>query len=312
MLVTFVVVIALLAALVIAAVGPRIRLARGIAALPVGFAVLLLAISCTTIIEAKNVGVLTTFGKPAGSLDPGLHLKAPWQKVTELDGTIQTQEYEGERQIRVRIGDGTTAGVTTTIRWRIVGGKADDIYAGYRSDDVNQNIRTSLVSTVFKAAVNQVLGQYNPTEHIRVVDPSAPAAAFSVDFAPDYDALAAEVTESMERRVADGGGFVEIQSITISGIDLSETTQKKINDFQAEVAATQVALQRKATAAAQAAANQALAASVSKDPNVLVSRCLDTLQMMVEQKQSVPAGFSCWPGSGSQLVLAPGTPPAQQ
>ena len=40
----------------------------------------------------------------------------------------------------------------------------------------------------------------------------------------------------MKRRVADSGGYVKIEFVTISGISLSPETQKKINEFQAEVA----------------------------------------------------------------------------
>lgn len=288
-----------------------IRLAARVGAGVLAFVVSLVVLSSTvTIIEAKNVGVLTTFGRPTASLTPGLHFKAPWQKVAELDGTNQTQEYREDSCIQVRIGDGTTACVYTTIRWRIVGEKAEDIYAGYRSDDVNETVRTALVSTVFKAAVNQVLGTYNPTEDIRVIDPEETNTA-NVDFAPDYDALASSVTESMKDRVEQAGGLIEVLSITISYISISETTQSKINAFQAEVANTQVALQRKATAAAQAAANAALSESVNNDPNVLVSKCLDTLQEMVEKGQSVPPAFTCWPGSSSAVVL-PSAPAAQQ
>ena len=296
----------LLAAIAIVVAGPRLHLPRWVGGGVAVLGLVILAYSSTTIVEAKNVGVVTTFGKPRAAFGPGLHLKAPWEKVTELDGTIQTQEYAGEDCIRVRIGDGTTACVTTTIRWRIVGDKADEIYASYRSDDVNANVRKALVSTVFKAAVNQVLGGYDPTEEIRVIDPTAENAA-DADFAPDYDDMSTQIGESMNARVTAAGSLIRVETITLSYLELSQTTQKKINDFQAEVANTQVALQRKATAEAQAAANKALSQSVSQDPNVLVSRCLDTLQLMVEDKQPVPAGFSCWPGGGSALVVPQAT-----
>lgn len=290
----------LLAAVATFAVGKSKGRGRAVALVPLLAGVVLLAMACTTIIQAKNVGVLTTFGKPTRSLNAGLHVKAPWQKVTELDGTKITNKYTGEERIEVRIGDGTTAAVETAIRWSIVGEKADEIYADYRSDDVNMNVREALVETVFKNAINAVFGQYNPTAELVTVDPNSDKR---LNFVPDYDGLAAEVTESMKQRVADSGGYVKIEFVTLSGISLSPETQKKINEFQAEVARTQVALQAERTNRAQAAANKALSTSVSNNPNVLVSRCLDTLQMMVENQQPVPAGFTCWPGQGSNLVL---------
>lgn len=288
--------------------GPKFHLKRSYAAVPLVLAVLLFGLSVTTIIEAKNVGVVTAFGKPVGTLKPGLSMKAPWQKVTELDGTKITNRYEGETRLPVRIGDGTNAQVSAAIRWSIVGEKADDIYSDYRSDDVNANVRESLVETVFGNAINQVFGTYNPTADLRVVNPGEDVKEQTVNFVPDYDALVAQVTESMEDRVEATGGYVKIDFITISGIDLSVTTQKKIDEFQAEVAKTQVALQQKATNTAAAEANQALSTSLSNNPNVLVSRCLDTFQTMVETAQPIPAGFTCWPGDNKNLVLAGNTP----
>src|SRR5690606_30703411 len=120
------------------------------------------------------------------------------------------------------------------------------------------------------------------------------------------DGLADDVTASMKERVAESGGDVKIEIVTIPGISLSPETQKKINEFQAEVARTQVALQAERTNRAQAAANKALSNSVTDNPTVLVSRCLDTLHTMVDKEQPIPAGFTCWPGGGANLVLPGG------
>lgn len=289
-------------------VGPKAHLKRAYAAVPLALAALLFLASVTTIIEAKNVGVVTAFGKPVGTLEPGLSFKAPWQKVTELDGTKITNRYEGQTRLPVRIGDGTTAHVSAAIRWSIVGEKADDIYADYRSDDVNANVRESLVETVFGNAINQVFGTYNPTADLRVVNPGEDTTEQVVNFVPDYDGLVAQVTSSMEERVEATGGYVKIDFITISGIDLSETTQKKINEFQAEVAKTQVALQQKATNEAIAAANNVLAESLTNKA-VLVARCLDTQQNMVDLGQQIPAGgLDCWGSGGKDMILAGNTP----
>lgn len=45
-----------------------------------------------------------------------------------------------------------------------------------------------------------------------------------------------------------------------------------------------------------------LSKSVSNDPNVLVSRCFDTVEEAVKADYR-PAGFSCWSGSGSAVVV---------
>ena len=61
---------------------------------PAGIAVLIivgiLVIGCFTQVPTGHTGVLTTFGRVADyTLDSGIHLKAPWQKVVKMDNRIQ-------------------------------------------------------------------------------------------------------------------------------------------------------------------------------------------------------------------------------
>src|SRR5690606_22507359 len=117
----------------------------------------------------------------------------------------------------------------------------------------------------------------------------------------DLNAYSNLVHEALSKRV---GEDVEVLSVILPIIRFDQQTQEKINAYQAEVANTRIAEQREATAKAQAQANKNLAGSVSRDPNVLVSKCLDTLEEMVKAGQEVPIGFSCWPGgSGTSVVL---------
>lgn len=269
-------------------------------------AVLLWILGSMTIVEAKNVGVLTTFGKPdSRTLDPGLHWKKPWQKVTDIDGTIQTDEYKGDKGcIYVRIGDGSRSCLTATIRWRVNPDTADVIYGDYRSDDPTDNLRSAVVSTQFKSAAQAVLGEYNPIAGLQVVEGSNAAAASDLNFAPDYDKIAADLTKQMADRVGDKD-LVIVESVTVSYLSLADSTQQKLNDFIAAVGDTRIASQRRSTAAEEAKANKALSDSISNEPNVLVSKCLDTLADAVQKKYSLPAGFSCWGGGGA--VVIPGT-----
>ena len=81
-----------------------------------------------------------------------------------------------------------------------------------------------------------------------------------------------------------------------------DQTQLKINQYQAAKADTRIALQKVQTAKNDALANKTLASSVSHDPNVLVSKCLD----LVKSGINLPAGFTCWPGGGNGVVIPGG------
>ena len=255
-------------------------------------------IASTVIVSTKNVGVTTEFGRPVGTLENGLHFKLPWQSVTELDGAIQTDTHKGdgsEPDVRgpaseIRIGNQSIAKVDNSIRWRIRPDRADELFRDYRDFD---NIRESLVTRELNAALNEVFSSY---------DPLTPTGDREVG-SPDLDEFGEQVTLRLQERIGDQ---IEVINVIIPLVRFDDSTQSRINAYQAEIGNTRVAEQKQQTAEAEAKANQMLAQSVSNDPNVLVSKCLDTLADMVEAEQQVPAGFSCWPGGGSALVVPSG------
>jgi hypothetical protein len=67
-----------------------------VAAVAGGLAIFVLILGSTTIVSTRNIGVVTTFGRPGATLSNGLHIKAPWQSVTEMNGTIQIDNHTGE------------------------------------------------------------------------------------------------------------------------------------------------------------------------------------------------------------------------
>lgn len=268
---------------------------------------------CFTTVSAKNVGVAVNFGAVSSdTLSPGPHFKAPWTKVVEIDGTIQTDQYKNESCIPVTIGDGSQACVTITNRWQIVPKNASGVYEDYRSDDPTLSFKDAVVSTELEQAISETLGTYNPISNLKIV--GGDEAAPEVSFVPDYDEFSKSIEKDMKERLARTGQ-AEIISITFSHLRLSENTQRKLDDYIAAVGETRIAAQQKETSIAQADANRELSASVSNDPNVLVSRCFDLLKDAAQSNYQLPAGFSCWPGGGSGIVIpgssAPAVAPAQ-
>lgn len=260
---------------------------------PIALAIVILGFACTAIVQAKQVGVVTTFGKPSDStLSSGFHVKAPWQKVTSIDATIQTDEYHGDNAVQVRLQDGNTAWISTTIRWSVSAENANEVYADFRSDDPTKSLRDAVVSTQFKAAVNSVFAGFDPL-----------SLASSEEKGPDYNGLAAEVEQVMLARTDE---LVAVRSVTISLVTLDDKSQRRVDEYIGEVAKTRVAKQAQETAAEQAKANRLLSESISNDPNVLVAKCFDLLADGFKP----PAGFTCWPGGGTGVVL-PSAPAAK-
>lgn len=249
-------------------------------------ALVTLAISTIVQIPTKEYGVITAFGKPTGMFTNGLHVKAPWQKVTTMDATIQTDSFTGnEKCLNVRIAHQATACVDVSIRWRIKPNAVDTLFQNYRGEV--KTIRESLVERQLSASLNSAFGSYDAL----AIDDKGNSASGSLN------PIADKVTKDMQGQIGDQ---IEVLSVIVPVVHFDQNTQSKVNALLAQVAETRIAEQGVKTAKAQAEANRTLAASVSKDPNVLVSKCFDDL---ATGKFTAPAGFSCWPGSGTGVVI---------
>lgn len=250
-----------------------------------GIAVVLIALfflvlGSFTIVGTRQVGIETVFGKPNGeTLSNGLHFKKPWANVSEMDGAIQIDQHIGDGRIKVRLGNSSTADADVSVRWQIKQDVADDLFVQYKTFD---NVRTNLVTRNLQVALNEVFASF---------DPLAPQ---NLDRSP-LPALSEKARDILRTKV---GNQIEILDVAVPTIDYDDGTEGKINQLNQERASTAVALQAQKTAEAQAKANEILSQSVSNDPNVLVSKCLDIAK-------DKGLNMMCWPLSGAVIPVKP-------
>lgn len=247
-------------------------IAAGAGAIAIGAAVLLFG--CFTIVSTRSVGIVTTFGKPSGTtLENGLHTKAPWSNVTEMDGAIQNDVYNGEHRIKIRLGNNSTADADVNVRWQIKPDAADDLFVQYKTFD---NVRSNLVTRSLQSAMNETFSTF---------DPLAPENTDGADLGK----LSRDVQAKLNAKI---GGQIDVLEVNVPIVDYDDATEQKINQLNAEKANTSVAEQAAKTAEAQKRANEILASSVSNDPNVIVANCVTKAL----DKGISPLG--CWPASG--------------
>lgn len=263
-----------------------------------GIAALFLLLSSVKFVGTQDIGVITSFGHPSGAMSNGLHWKAPWEQVTVLDGKIQTDTYasnaDGSTQqnaqggcISVRIARQATACVNLSIRWQNDKNGIDYLFRNFHD---NENIRDKVIHRDLQTAVNVAFAKYDPLGLNANGDSTQPTNT----------QLADTVLSEMKDQV---GQYLDVQSIYIPIFNFDQNTQARLNLLQQQVAQTRVAQQAELTAQAQAAANKALAASVSNDPGVLVSKCLDILSEAVQKGQALPAGFSCFGNTNTSIAV---------
>lgn len=241
--------------------------------------VILFVLTTFVVVSTRNVGIVTTFGRPVGTLSNGLHFTWPWQSVTEMDGSIQIDQHRDEDSgdghgsaLQVRLGNSSTAYADTSVRWEIKLDSADDLFLQYKTFD---NVRTNLVTRNLQVALNEVFASY---------DPLAPQ---NLDVSP-LPALAAQATKILQDKV---GSQITVLEVQVPTIKYDQGTEDRINQLNQQRAQTSIAKEAQKTAEEQAKANAAISASLNNDPNVLVSKCLDIVK---EKGGSV---FGCWPGS---------------
>lgn len=228
------------------------------------------AFAATTVVGTRQIGIETKFGRPTGTtLSNGLHLKSPVTEVTEMDGAVQIDQHTGDHRIKIRLGNSSTADADVSVRWQIKPDAAPELFVQYKTFD---NVRTNLVTRNLQVALNEVFAAF---------DPLAPQ---NLDRSP-LPGLSEKAKVILAAKVGDQ---VEILDVAVPTIDYDDGTEQKINQLNQERAATAVAEQAKKTAVEQAKANGELAGSVSHDPNVLVSKCLD-----IAREKGL--ALLCWP-----------------
>ena len=242
---------------------------------------LFLVLGSLTIVGTRQFAILTSFGRPTGtSLHNGLHFKLPWTVAHEMDGAIQIDQYKGEHQILIRLGNSSTARADASIRWQLHQEATPELFMQYKTFD---NVRVNLVERNLAVALNEVFASF---------DPLAPQ---NLDHSPLPD-LAVKATEILRNEVGDK---VEIFDVNVPTITYDQGTEDKINQLNQQRAQTSIAKAER-TAEAQNKANRAIADSISNDPNVIVNGCINA----AIAKGISP--FGCWPGqSGTPLVQVP-------
>lgn len=255
------------------------KTSSSIAFIPLLLAALALAFACTTSVPARSVGVATSFGKPVVTYNNGLHLKAPWWKVHDMDGTIQNNIYNGENQIDVRLANNAKAKVDASVQWRLKTDGALEAFLNYKDADIDK-IQSNVIDRNLKASINESMASYDP---LNAVDP-----------ATGNQDLNKYQEDILKRIQSKADGQVEVISVTIPNINYDDATQHRIDQYQEEVAKTRNAEQSRKTAEQQAQANETLDKSLTDQVNT--AKCFE----VIEKTGKEPLG--CFPGGAAQPV----------
>jgi regulator of protease activity HflC (stomatin/prohibitin superfamily) len=253
------------------------RGARGLAVVLLLLGVFVVAWDSFTIVPARNVGIVNTFGNAGQALDNGFHVVAPWSSVETIDATVQNINLSSDAHncITVRLANQTTACVDVTVQWNIdQHANANELWQRYRgnNDDVVHNVGSNVVERELRRSLNVVFESYNP---LAVLSGAAPTIK--------TDDLATKALNEIRTHVDTG---IVVDTVRIPLVHFDDVTQAKLNGYAQALADTQIATQQKLTAEQQKLANQELAVAASNDPGVLYQNCLNLVKDLAARASS--------------------------
>lgn len=246
--------------------------------------------SSLTTIKANSVGIVTSFGAPQGTIDPGLHLLAPWDSVDSYSTLVQVTsrladpskgDVAGADCVQANLNGGASACIDVTIRYVVDKANAVALWQRYGNF---ATVRDVFLRTAVNTAVKIVYGQYTPQQVVN----GAPLPQ-----------IAAALSKELSSQISSSG--LTLETVSPGQVWLSAASQQRFDDVLNAQTDVQVAQQQLAKNQALAAANNVLSSSLSL--NILSGQCIQ-----VEQIVKAPV-FNCLPGnggSGTPLVTIPG------
>lgn len=246
----------------------------------IGFGILTLVFiisASVNIVGTRQVGIVTSFGKPTGeTLSNGLHIKAPWVTVNEMDAAIQNDVFNGDRRIQVRLGNDSVALADANIRWQIVQDQADELFQQYKTFD---NVRSNLIERNLRTALNEAFTSYDPL----------------VDDTDGKNNLTAVTQNALKLLQEKAGNQVQILDLSVPVIDFDDKTEERINSINQARAETTQAIQQKQTASERAEAARILANQPVPDLKISIAACVNKMAETGQNLNCFPIGTNVVP-----------------
>ena len=170
-----------------------------------------------TVVDAGEVGVVSTFGKVSDDeFASGFNLKNPFSKVIKM--SVQTQEYTmsssrydgtvaGDDAIQARAKDGASIWIDITVLFRLSKEEASNVYKKIGSDYQGKVIRPAI-----RSVIRGVVADYTVTE------------AYSIK----RDEMSEKIYEQLNKDLTKRG--VMIEDVLLRKVNLSKTLSNSIED----------------------------------------------------------------------------------
>ena len=274
----------------------------GIGVAVVGVIVALL--TCFSTVDARSIGIQTSFGKYRGALGPGLQWTAPWSSVEEWTTRNQTidfaaddkddrDNFRDEAAISVRLGNQSVAYVDGRVSWAVAESGTDakaqeerikKLWSQYKTFD---DMARDYAVPAARAATNAAFDGYDPFTALNdktADNPYVPLAEWSK-----------KITEILRPLYADRG--LTLVAVQVTQVKYDDRTEGKLREYADAVANTRIKAQDVKTAEQEALASKARATQAAPGCEALIRDLAAK-----DQLKNLPGGWQC-PGTNSPPVI---------
>ena len=204
---------------------------------------LTLVLSCIGSVPTGHTGVVTTFGKVENyTLDAGMHLKAPWQKIVKMDNRVQKKSVE----ISCFSSDIQEVSMSYTVNYQISKNDAMTIYStigqSFYETVIAPNVTEAVKTAVAKYSAENLVGKRNELSEVIKVDLAKRLTSYNIE-------LVAASVEDMDFSDTFTNAVEAKQVAEQNKLKAETEAQQKI--VEAEAAATVKKVETQAQAEAQ-------------------------------------------------------------
>ncbi len=144
--------------------------AFGIAGLTFALAVICGIIASMSVVPTRNVGIVTTWGKPTGrTTGAGLQWTAPWSDVDDWDASGQTYAHLGDQCVWVTVKGPRDVCVPVQIEWAALPENAPENWAAFKEADGMSRFETWVARRVnpqIESAINTTFADFDPFKNV--------------------------------------------------------------------------------------------------------------------------------------------------
>jgi len=253
--------------------------------------------SMWTTVDARSVGVQTSFGKYRDTLGPGFTWTAPWSDVEEFTTRNQTMRFAGDGRaedrdnytsepfLTVRLGNQSEAYVDATVTWRITEGSIKGLWEQYKTFDA---IRSDFATPQVMGATQSVFDGYDPFRGLSAANVDNPYVS--------VEEWSKRVTDKLRAYYAARG--IELVSVQVTKVAYDKRTEDKLREYADAVANTRIKAQDVETAKREAEASAARRATSGTD-------CISLIRDLAAQDQlkNLAPGTNVCGGAGSPVIV---------